>query len=341
LERGEPLRVVVLGAGTVGTEVIRRLVDRPERYEIEAILVRSLDKARASFVPIERLISDPLAVKFPGADIVVDALNGVEPALQILEAAQSAGAAIVTANKELRVAMGGGVGAVGDAATVGGGAPFLESVRRVASTLGVRSLRGILNGTCNAILDDIGKGATVEAAIARARACGFAEEDLSADLSGEDVVRKLTLLAGACGVDSEAIEWECVEGIAPEDLRALGESGVRQVGTLRFDAEGSPRARVRLERLAPEDSLSGLAGEWNRLEIESPTGQAEVVSGRGAGGVPTATAVFADIEDACRSLTALVDNVVPAKSTVPSHNTRPAYDRVPPERSSSRIEVSP
>ncbi|MAE94372.1 MAG: homoserine dehydrogenase [Deltaproteobacteria bacterium] len=299
-----PVRVALLGCGTVGAEVARRLV-RETDHELVSVLVRDVDRSRPG-VPRAVITDDPAVALAHGADIVIELLGDVELAGPLVRAALELGADVVTANKTLlahdgteleALAASRGVRLMGSAA-VGGAVPMLETVARIASTTRVARLRGVVNGTCNFVLDAIAAGADLDAAVREAQRLGFAEADPSADLEGRDSADKLRLLARA------AFSVDVTDASPPPVLGASSESRAprrRLVVDAWRDESGDVRSATRIEALGSSDPLATVRSEHNALEITDTSGRRHVVRGRGAGPRPTSVAVLADLADAVRA----------------------------------------
>ncbi|MEQ8875989.1 MAG: hypothetical protein RIC49_06225, partial [Phycisphaerales bacterium] len=292
-EAPRPLRVALLGVGVVGGGVLELLCQMPERFEVVAASVRDIEKHDATLRRhgVGVISTDPAEVARCGADVVVEAMGGVEPARDAIAAALESGAHVVTANKAVLAEHGEELFALAEAvdrrllasASVGGGAPVLEAAVR----LGATRIRGVLNGTANFVLSRLADGASLESAIAEAQDLGLAEADPSRDLDGRDSLDKLRVLALARGI-----------GCAREpdlrfaDVRRATPGRVhRQVATL--DAGGT--LSVAIEAVEPGDPLFDLPGEWNAAEMIGSDGATTLVRGRGAGRWATAEAVVADV----------------------------------------------
>ena len=303
-----PLRVALLGLGTVGGGVYEQLRSRPDLFETIGIVVRDPARHAAPDVPAHLLETSAWPVLAREPDVVVEALGGVAPAAEWLQAALLAGCRVVTANKAALAAhyeafapfLAGAAPRLRAAAAVGGAVPMLETLARVAREAPVVALRGVVNGTCNYVLDRLAAGATLEAAIAEAQAAGYAEPDPSFDLSGRDAAHKLALLLRTLGggaARADVLAGLAVAGIdarTPSLERRARAAGLRLRLVASWDGSG---ARVALETLAADDWLAGASAEQNRLEIRRADGRVERLHGRGAGRVPTATAVIADLLD--------------------------------------------
>ncbi|MBL8900516.1 MAG: hypothetical protein JNM84_22995 [Planctomycetes bacterium] len=299
-----PLRVALLGAGVVGEALIEALGARCAEFELVAVAVRDLARERAwrARAPRALLFADPLAAASCGADVVVEALGGVEPAREALCRALDAGAHVVTANKSLVAAQGVALRERAvqrglrwlDGACVGGAVPILEQLRRRERARVVR-IRGVLNGTCNFVLERLARGASLREALADARARGYAERDAARDLDGRDAAEKLVCIAQHLG-------WSALR-VEQIERGAFVASAQRLHQVAELDLRGcTPRARVRCESLPDGDPLRDLAGARNAVEIWRADGTRELLCGRGAGGTPTAEALLGDLHELARAL---------------------------------------
>lgn len=301
------LRVALLGLGVVGLGVYRELA-RDRRFVVASILVKNVRKARDRDVPIDLLTDDAEAVLAGRPDVVIELLGGLDPAARIIKAALSRGIDVVTANKAVIARDGGELHGLAwrrgvelrYSASVGGALPALEAVRRIASQSPIRSIRGVLNGTTNFILDRLSAGKPFREALADAQAGGFAEADPSSDLNGRDAAAKLTLLVRAA-FDEEfpASEIACT-GIelaaSPPYLPPTDGRRDRLVAEAVLGDEGV-RARVSMQRLSADDPLAAVSAERNALVITTADGRSWVLRGRGAGRGPTTASVYADLGD--------------------------------------------
>jgi len=305
--RNAPLRVVLLGLGTVGRGVYERLIAQPERFEIVRAVVRDPARHIASGVPASLLSTNPWDAVNQDADVVVEALGGELPAAELILASLLAGRRVVTANKAAVAAHWDSFAAfaLGDSprlrlsAAAGGAVPVLEAIARESASRRVVALRGVLNGTCNYVLDRIESGTGYAEALAEAQSLGFAEPDPGADVSGLDAARKLRLCALLAGVR------------LPADFPVHGIDALRgpidpdPATTLRLVAELDLRgttgaARVSPVRLARSAFLAGARGEENRVEVEFDDGSMLRLAGKGAGRWPTTASVCADLSDVGR-----------------------------------------
>ncbi|EKP95829.1 homoserine dehydrogenase [Thermaerobacter subterraneus] len=318
--------VALLGLGTVGSAVARRLLNPPPWLvarlggvpRLKGILVRHPGKPRPAAVDRSLLTTDAdQLLGDPEVDVVIELIGGVEPARQYVLRALEAGRHVITANKALlaeslatlsAVARRHGVELAFEGA-VAGGVPIIRPLLRCLAANRVRRLRAVLNGTCNFVLTQVEQGATLEDAVRAAQAAGYAEADPSDDLSGRDAARKLAILATL--VTGEPVAWTAVARRGLDDpafRRALQEGGgggeaARQGGgaarwRLVATAEWTgpaPRLAVEPQMLPPHDPLLQAAGVENMILIEAdPVGTVRF-AGPGAGGDATASAVLADL----------------------------------------------
>jgi homoserine dehydrogenase len=310
-----PLRVALLGCGTVGGGVLERLLARPDLFHVTGVAVRDRERARRSGLPRRLLVAGPLALVEGEADVIVELLGGREPARRAVTRALKLGKSVVTANKALlaeeidsleRLAARGGARLL-YSASVGGALPALEAVRRYAGR--IRAISGVLNGTCNSVLDRLAAGDSFETAVAAARTAGFAEADPTLDLDGSDAAQKLSLLVReAFGVTPR---WDTIPrlGIAGVDHAAL-ESATRRGQIVRLVASAERtsaglRASVRPVEVPRSHPFAHTSGAGNALRIETTDGEVIDLSAQGAGRWPTCEAVLADLYDlaAARALT--------------------------------------
>ena len=303
-DRPRPLRVVLLGLGTVGSGVWEHL--RALEIEVPRVIVRDPDRARDVPVPRELLVRTLDARALASTDVVVETIGGREPAGEFVARALRAGRHVVTANKDLLASEGARLRALARAngarllasAAVGGSVPVLERLR-ARDQPRVVALRAVLNGTTNFVLERMRTGCTRDEALAEARRHGFAEGDPGRDLSGRDAADKLCLLAAGLGYERLEAASVPTEGLTGERLGR--EPGVlRQVASLRRRAGGLDAA-VRLERLTADDPLVLVPREHNAVALELADGSVELLRGKGAGRWPTAEAILGDLLELVRA----------------------------------------
>lgn len=308
-----PTRVLLLGLGTVGGSVYRRLLSMPEHFRVVGAFVRSRARARQEGIPQELIEIDEDALPQLNCEFVVDALPGLEPSTRLVTAFLTRSINVVSANKAIIAECGPALGALAArhgaslrySASVGGSAPMIEAVRRLAASGEITSVTAILSGTCNFVLEQCERGISLHAAVRDAQERGYAEADASEDLSGRDAARKLRILARrAFGREVNAL---AVEGIDDTGLQKFESDGrenqpLRLISTAAKLHSGRVDAYVRLERINEFHPLANFGSEWNALSISLATGESTVVSGRGAGRWPTTEAIIADLFELRREL---------------------------------------
>jgi homoserine dehydrogenase len=297
------IRVALLGLGTVGAGVFDYCARFPEVFEVVAALVRTPEKHRARGVPGSLLVSTPEQVFAREPGVVVEALPGIEPALACIKTALDRGLRVVTANKALLASewdslaqrLVGPGRPIRYAGAVGGAVPMLEMVEALAAAGSIHRIRGVVNGTCNYVLDRRSAGESFADAVRSAQEKGFAEADPSADLGGLDSARKIEILGRAAfgGVPQR----EAVLGIDEKSSSSANElqDGRWALTAVAERTGGGFRYSVAPRLLLATDFLAGARGAENRLEITTGNGAIVALQGLGAGRVPTATAVFADL----------------------------------------------
>ena len=325
-----PLRVALLGAGTVGREVACALIDRRAELrpsdgpalELVGIAVREPDRAIASGLPAD-LVTDAPAhlVADAGADVIVELMGGDEPAHTLIAAALSMGTPVVTANKHVIAHHGPALEAIarrtGAAlrfeAAVGGGIPILGPLASDLAADRVSRVRGIVNGTTNFILTamtDADAPRDYDDALAEAQRLGYAEADPSGDVEGLDAVNKLVILARLAfdrwldpasiatrpdgrGGPAGAGITAVTRGHADE-ARAAGRV-IRLLATASRLPDGSLAAAVLPTALPLDSALGRTAGVRNRVEVDAEPVGSVGFDGPGAGGAATSSAVLGDL----------------------------------------------
>jgi homoserine dehydrogenase len=309
------VRVALAGCGAVGSALLRELVARREtmarRHDVQVIVTRVLvrDAARERHAPFDRalLTTDVDEFLATDADVVVEAIGGLDPAGRIARAALARGRDVVTANKELLAAHGSelaGLAARHHAAlrydaAVGGGVPILRLLDDALGAGTPSVVRGILNGTSNYVLSRLERGDGLETALRAARAAGFAEVDATRDLDGRDAAAKLALIAWATfGISPERVVVRR-QSLLPDPARFLRlaerlERTIRQVAECAL-VDGSVVASVEPLLVERGSALARTSREQNRVEVHTGWSAPLCASGPGAGGVPTATALLSDL----------------------------------------------
>lgn len=314
-----PLRVGLIGLGNVGAGVARILREHASRMEqrtgrpieLRRVAVRDPRKPRDFSVPPEMMTTDALAVaQDPDLDVIIELIGGLRPAREIILAALKAGKNVVTANKallcehgpELFAAARESDRAIAFEAAVAGGIPIIHVLAAAMTANQVIEIRAILNGTSNFILSEMfHKGADYDSTVKKAQELGYAEADPSMDVNGTDAAQKLSLLAQlAFGVRATPSEF-IVQGIDTLDLADLkyaDELGYR-VKLLATAKLVSDRLEMHVQPtlIRRENPIAQTEGPYNIVALDGDAVGRTVYSGRGAGQLPTASSVIADLVD--------------------------------------------
>jgi homoserine dehydrogenase len=320
-----PIRVAVLGAGTVGAEVAHQLLTRAHELEarvgaplvLAGVAVRDLTAVRHPALPEELLTTDAESLVL-GAHIVVELIGGVERARELVLMALESGADVVTGNKAMLATHGTELFAVAERvgaqlnyeAAVGGAIPIIRPLRDSLAGDDVLRILGIVNGTTNFVLDRMDEhGDTFEDALAEATRLGYAEADPTGDVSGADAAQKAAILASLAfhtRVPLASVPVEGIESITPEQIRAGRETGhvvkllaicERLTGP---DGVEGVSARVHPALLPRRHPLAAVRGANNAVFVEAASAGDLMFYGAGAGGVQTASAVLGDLVSAAR-----------------------------------------
>lgn len=318
------LRVAVLGAGTVGSEVVRLMQEQRDELtqrigaplRITGIAVGDLSRERAPHIDRSLLTDDPSHL-VQEADIVVELIGGIEPARTLLIDAMKHGASVVTANKAL-LAQDGGVlhdaaGAAGVdldyEAAVAAAIPIVRPVRESLAGDRVTRVLGVVNGTTNFMLDAMTRnGASYEEMLRIAQERGFAEADPTADVAGHDAASKAALLASLAfhtRVSLEDVHCEGITEITTADINAAARMDrvVKLLAIAERVTNGGDEGisvRVYPVMIPARHPLASVHDAFNAVFVESDAAGELMFYGQGAGGAPTASAVLGDIVSVAR-----------------------------------------
>jgi homoserine dehydrogenase len=318
------IRIGLLGCGTVGGGVVTLLTREAHdiaartgaRLEITRIAVR--DPARDRGLPLasEVYTTDPWAVvESDEVDVVVEVMGGLDPADALVRRALELGKPVVTANKELVAAAGpelyeaaheAGVDLAYEAA-VAGAIPIIKPLKESLAGDHVTRVVGILNGTTNYILTRMTEeGAGYEEVLADAQRLGYAEADPTADVGGHDAAAKCAILASLAfdtAVHGEDVFREGIDRVTPTDLRVADRLGyvVKLVG-IASEVDDQIGVRVHPVFLPKEHPLASVREAFNAVYVEAEAAGELMFYGRGAGSLPTASAVVGDVIDVSRNL---------------------------------------
>ena len=320
----QPLRVALLGGGTVGSEVARLLTEQADDLaarigaplELVAVAVRDAAKPREGIAP--SLLTDDAAavVARTDLDLVIEVMGGIEPARTLILTALSHGASVITANKALLAQDGAtlyeaaarhGVDLFFEA-SVAGAIPLLRPLRESLAGDRVRRVLGIVNGTTNFILTKMDEeGADYADVLAEAQALGYAEADPTADVGGLDAAAKAAILASLAFHSRVTIDDVHVEGITAvtaADVRAARDMGfvIKLLAVAEIsDDETGVVVRVHPAMVPRSHPLASVREAFNAVFIEADAAGQLMFYGRGAGGAPTASAVLGDLVVAARN----------------------------------------
>ena len=318
-----PIRIGLLGAGSVGSQVARLLIENREELakrvgaelELVGIAVRNKNAKRDVDLPKELITEDAESVIL-GSDIVIELAGGIEPAKTWIKMALNAGADVITANKALIAAHGSELTALAQQfgaqlyyeAAVGGAIPIIRPLRASLAGDKINRVMGIVNGTTNYILDQMETtGASFEDALNEAQALGYAEADPTADVEGFDAASKAAILAGLAFHSEMPVEKVYREGIT--SITALQIETARQAGyTVKLlaicerageNGEGLV-ARVHPTLIPLDHPLAAVRGAYNAVFVEAESAGRLMFYGAGAGGKETASAVLGDLVSAAK-----------------------------------------
>jgi homoserine dehydrogenase len=321
-----PVRVGLLGCGTVGSALVGLIVnDRAAiaarsglDLEVRRVAVRDNTADRGLHLDPGVWTTDAeVVVNDPDVDVVVELIGGIEPARSLIRRALAAGKPVVSANKELLASHGAELEANARAAgvpllfeaAVAGAIPLLRALRVSLAGEPVRRVMGIVNGTTNFILSAMTEShLSYTEALAEAQRLGFAERDPAADVEGYDAAAKAAILAGIAfdaTVVSDQVYREGIERIESSDIEFAGRLGyvvkllaVAEDTTEPGATERSIAVRVHPAMVPVEHPLAGVRGSYNAVFVEGAYAGELMFYGRGAGGLPTASAVLGDLIDA-------------------------------------------
>lgn len=314
------IKVGLLGCGTVGGGVVSLLranaayiaarVGAP--IEITRVLVRDPNKERVADLDRSRMTTDPEAVLGDASlDVVVEVMGGIDPTRGYVERAIAAGKQVVTANKMLLAQNGAalldkarerGVDLAFEGA-VGGGIPVIRVLRDSMASDTIEGLSGIINGTSNYVLTRMrADGLSFADAVKDAQRLGYAEADPTLDVGGGDAAHKLVvlaMLAFGARLDGAKVPTEGIDVVEPVDHAFADRFGfvVKQLGISKVHANGALELRVHPALVAKDAPLANISGVLNAIALQGKALGPCLLSGRGAGDMPTAVSVVADLVD--------------------------------------------
>ena len=320
-----PLRIALLGAGSVGSQVARLLTENKAELaarvgaelELIGIAVRDTKVSRPG-VPAELLTTDAESLIL-GADIVIEVMGGIEPARGYITLALNSGADVITANKALLATHGTELFDLAEQvgaqlyyeAAVAGAIPIIRPLRESLAGDKVNRIMGIVNGTTNYILDRMNSaGASFADALKEAQDLGFAEADPTADVEAYDAAQKAAILASLAfhtEVPLEAVYREGITKITQAQMEAARRDGlvIKLLAIAeKIDADGDQpegiSVRVYPTLIPQEHPLGSVRGAYNAVFVEAEAAGQLMFYGAGAGGVQTASAVLGDLVSAAK-----------------------------------------
>jgi homoserine dehydrogenase len=318
------VNVGIIGFGTVGSGTARILLENrdvlKERLGFEIVLKRIADldikRDRGIKVPRALLTTDVDSVlNDPKIDIVVELIGGIKPAKDFILKAITKGKHVVTANKALLATEGADIFdaaqsngvEIGFEASVAGGIPIIKVIREGLIANRIKAIYGIINGTCNYILTKMTEeDMEFSDALREAQHLGYAEADPALDIEGTDSAHKLAILAFlAYGIpiSYKTIYTEGISQIAQQDIGFAAEFGYK-VKLLAIAKELNTKIELRVHpTMIPKDYLiSKVDGPFNAVYVEGDATGSTLYYGRGAGDMPTGSAVVSDIVDIARNI---------------------------------------
>ena len=310
----------IMGYGTIGSGVAEILENCRERIARSAgqeiVLKYVLDLREFPDSPVaDRIVHDFQQIEEDEqVTLVVETMGGLEPAYPFVKACLNAGKHVVTSNKALVAAHGTELLQIARdkkvnfffEASVGGGIPIIRTLYRCLAGEGIQEITGILNGTTNYILTKMDReGASFEDALKEAQDLGYAERNPEADVEGYDTCRKIAILTAMMTgreVDYEDIYTEGITRITDMDFRYAKKMGmsVKLLGISRI-RNGEVYARVAPVMIGKEHPLYAVSGVYNGILVKSDMLGTSMYYGSGAGKLPTASAVVADLIEAAQN----------------------------------------
>ena len=350
----EQVTIGMIGLGTVGTGVARLLTDHADRITRRAgrpirwtwAVVRDLEKPRDVRLDGVRLTTDASElIDDPEVDIIIETMGGTRPALEYVVAALAAGKHVVTANKALLAEHGATVfaqartaeRAVAFEASVGGGIPIVQALGFALAANQVQSIAAIVNGTCNFILTQMTReGLPYQEALRQAQVLGYAEADPTLDVDGTDTAHKLAILAQLAfetSIRLDDIHRQGIDRLHLADLKYAGELGyaIKLLALAKLSKDGL-ELRVAPTLVKHGTPLAEVRGPYNAIRVVGDAVGDTLFYGRGAGAMPTASAIVGDLIDVVTGRAALPTRVLnlwsesaPAVTLTPSSKVKSRY----------------
>jgi homoserine dehydrogenase len=317
-----PIRIALIGAGTVGSKVASLMLEQADDLEARSgaplvlvgVGVKDASKSRPG-IPKELITADVPGLLAKDIDIVVEVMGGIEPARTHILDAMSRGISVVTANKELLARDGATLAAAAEKnnvdlyyeASVAGAIPLLRPLRESLVGDRVKKILGIVNGTTNYILTKMDEtGASFKDALSEAQKLGYAETDPSADVEGKDAAAKAAIVAQLAfhtRVTIDDVYCEGITKVSASDVKAAKEMGfvIKLLAIAERLDDESIVVRVHPAMIPRSHPLASVREAFNAVFVEAEAAGSLMFYGRGAGGAPTASAVLGDLVAVARN----------------------------------------
>mgnify|MGYP003259499269 CR=1 FL=1 len=318
------VNAALLGLGTVGTGVYKVIKSQEQemtaklgcQVKITKILVRNLEKASGKVDDPSVLTTDWADIEGdPSIDIVIELIGGIEPARTYILAALKAGKNVVTANKDLIAVHGKEILETARAAqkdflfeaAVAGGIPIIRPLKQCLASNEIDEVIGIVNGTTNYILTKMfEEGMDFEEALAKATELGYAEADPTADIEGLDAGRKVAIMASIAFHSRVTFSDVYTEGITKISAKDIGyakefDSVIKLLGVA-HNTEGGIEVAVHPMIIAQDHPLASVRDSFNAIFLHGDAVDDVMFYGRGAGELPTASAIMGDVIDVARDI---------------------------------------
>lgn len=314
------IKIGLLGCGVVGGGFVQLvethaaiIAKRAEaKIEISEIVVRDIEKERP-FVDRSLLTTRGDEVVRNGVDVIVELIGGVDPARSLIRTALGYRKHVVTANKALLAEHGCALVDLADThrvrlafeASVGGAIPIVRTIRHSLAGDRIRSIRGVVNGTSNFILSRGAEGIAYAEALTEAQRLGFAEADPALDVDGIDSLQKITILARLAFGDREirCLQRTGIRELTPDDHeRARTNGSVLRLVASAIEAGDAIEVLVKPEEVRLDSPIGRANGVTNVVTVRSDAAGELSFFGAGAGSLPSASAVLADVIEIARSI---------------------------------------
>jgi homoserine dehydrogenase len=324
-EKFRTVRIGLAGLGNVGMGVYKNLEKNSgllrERtgcvLQIVKISVRDLTKARDGVIPQQLFAGSwQELVDDPNVEVVVELIGGTTEAFELVSAALRAKKPVITGNKALLAERGKELFALAEAnkvqiyfeAAVAGGIPIIQTLQEGFVGNHIKSIYGIINGTCNYILTRMSQaGLSYEAALAEAQQLGFAESDPTLDVGGWDAAHKAIILASLSygfWIKPEDVFVEGIDKVSLVDMGFADRLGytIKLLSVIRADAQGKVEVRTQPSLVPKSHVLASVSGAFNAVLVNGDIVGETLFYGKGAGQDPTSSSVISDIAEAAATL---------------------------------------